>query len=169
MTVLPDVLEKGLKVVFCGTAVGYKAAQVGAFFAGRGNLFWEILHKTSLTPRKLKPEEFRTLTSYRMGLTDLVKTRAGSDKSLRPSDFEIDKFCSKIKEYSPKVIAFNGKKAAKMFFGRRSVDYGGPQEDKQKRIGNTVIFVLPSTAGTARGYWDDSYWMKLANFVNKRC
>ena len=43
MTVLPDVLEPGLTVVFCGTAVGATSAQVRAYYAGRGNRFWEVL------------------------------------------------------------------------------------------------------------------------------
>jgi TDG/mug DNA glycosylase family protein len=39
MTVLPDVLEPGLRVVFCGTAVGAMSTQVGAYYAGCGNQF----------------------------------------------------------------------------------------------------------------------------------
>jgi TDG/mug DNA glycosylase family protein len=40
MSVLPDVLKPGLKVVFCGTAVGNKSARASAYYAGRGNQFW---------------------------------------------------------------------------------------------------------------------------------
>ena len=43
MVVLPDVLERGLKVVFCGTALGPTSAQVGAYYAGPGNQFWDVL------------------------------------------------------------------------------------------------------------------------------
>jgi TDG/mug DNA glycosylase family protein len=164
MTVLPDLLEPGLIVVFCGTAVGSISAQVGAYYAGPGNQFWEVLAQTGLTPCKVKPHEFRTLLKYGIGLTDLAKIRSGSDKAISPSDFDVPDFCSKIRGFCPKVIAFNGKKAAKAFFGC-SVDYGGPKRDE--RIGNTAIFVLPSTAGAARGYWDKSYWRKLADFISK--
>jgi len=166
MTVLPDVLEPGLMVVFCGTAVGAMSAQVGAYYAGRGNLFWEVLDRTGLTPRKLDPREFVTLPKHRVGLTDLAKIHSGSDKAISSSDFDIPRFCSKIKKFTPKVVAFNGKTSAKVFFGY-SVDCGGPRRDE--RLGETVIFVLPSTSAAARKYWDESRWRELADFVdNKR-
>ena len=62
--VLPDVLERGLKVVFCGTAVGPTSAQVGAYYAGPGNQFWDVLFRLGVTPRWLRPDEFKTLLGY---------------------------------------------------------------------------------------------------------
>ena len=61
MPILPDLLPHNLKVVFCGTAAGTQSAQAGAYYAGRGNKFWRILHETGLTPRQLAPHEFPTL------------------------------------------------------------------------------------------------------------
>ena len=55
---LPDVVLPGLKVVFCGTAAGTRSAQVGAYYAGRGNKFWRTLFQVGLTPRPLDPHEF---------------------------------------------------------------------------------------------------------------
>jgi len=46
MAVLPDYLAPGLKVVFCGTAVGEQSAARGHYFAGRGNDFWRLLDQT---------------------------------------------------------------------------------------------------------------------------
>ncbi|MCX6741231.1 MAG: mismatch-specific DNA-glycosylase, partial [Candidatus Parcubacteria bacterium] len=37
--ILPDVLEKGLRIVFCGTAVGDRSAKRRCYYAGRGNKF----------------------------------------------------------------------------------------------------------------------------------
>jgi TDG/mug DNA glycosylase family protein len=164
MIVLPDILEHELRVVFCGTAVGAKSAQVKAYYAGPGNQFWEILSRTGLTPHKLDPKEFHSLPKYGLGLTDLVKIRSGSDKTLSSSDFDIPGFCSKIKKFKPKIVAFNGKTAAKAFFGR-SVDYGGPKHDE--RLIETYIFVLPSTSAAARRYWDRSHWINLAGYAQK--
>jgi hypothetical protein len=52
--------------------------------------------------------------------------------------------------------------------GRRKtpLDSGGPNRDN--RIGDTVIFVLPSTSGVAQKYWNESHWIQLADFVKKR-
>ena len=57
-TVLPDLLTPGLRVVFCGIAVGTPSARRGAY-AGSGNQFWSVLARVGLTPRQLAPAEFR--------------------------------------------------------------------------------------------------------------
>ena len=161
---LPDVLKPNLNVVFCGTAAGARSARVSAYYAGIGNQFWEVLFRTGLTSHKFAPQEFPALPEYGLGLTDLAKTRSGADEVLSPSDFDIISFCTKIKQFSPKVVAFNGKTAAKVFFGCQS-NYGGPIFDE--RLSGTAIFVLPSTSAAARKYWDDSYWCALSDFVRK--
>lgn len=161
MVVLPDVLELGLKVVFCGTAVGKRSGELGQYYAGRGNRFWEILCDIGLTPRKLAPSEFRILPQYGIGLTDLVKNRAGNDNSLNPVDYDVCNFRSTIEKFAPAAIAFNGKSAAQVFLGY-GVNYGRQCE----RIGQTAIFVLPSTSAAARRYWDTKFWEELADFVS---
>jgi TDG/mug DNA glycosylase family protein len=159
--VLPDVLQLGLKVVFCGTAVGDRSAQRGAYYAGPGNRFWEILTETGLTPHRLYPEEYPSLPEFRIGLTDLVKRRSGQDVRLSVGDFDIPRFRAKIAKYAPKAVGFNGKKAAMIFIGTNRIAYGQQRE----RIGETAIFVLPSTSGAARGYWDPKHWQELAVFI----
>jgi len=57
--ILPDVLEPGLRVVFCGTAAGVVSAAKRVYYAGRGNSFWPTLHEIGLTPRQFEPMEFR--------------------------------------------------------------------------------------------------------------
>ncbi len=163
-TVLPDVLQPRLRVVFCGTAVGAVSARVGAYYAGHANQFWKVLFRIGLTPRRLDPYEFWTLPTYGLGLTDLVKTRSGSDKAISSSDFDILGFCSKINRFSPKVVAFNGKASARAFLDY-AAGYGGPKRDS--RIRETVIFVLPSTSAAAGRFWEESYWRELADFANR--
>ena len=161
--VLNDVLERGMKVVFCGTAVGDQSARRGAYYAGPGNQFWPILAETGLTPYRLLPEQYPSLVKFRIGLTDLVKGRAGRDTVLAAHDFDVESFKAKIEKFAPKAVGFNGKKAAEVFFGRTGIE-SGLQEN---RIGKTAIFVLPSTSGAARGYWDPEYWWELARFVSE--
>ena len=106
MSVLPDVLGSGLKIVSCGTAVGTESAQAGAYYAKPGNQFWSVLHRVGLTPRQLVPQEFRTLSQYGIGLTDLVKMRSGSDDSLVESDFDSKRLCAAILQFAPRALAF---------------------------------------------------------------
>ena len=164
MDILPDLVKPGLKVIFCGTAAGNVAARHHAYYAGPGNQFWSVLFRLGLTSRQLNPHEFHELTEFGIGLTDLAKRNSGADKDITLSDFDIPGFCSKIQKYRPMVVAFNGKKSAGVFFGN-SVDYGGPKRDK--RIGETMIFVLPSTSAAARKFWDESYWKELADYMQK--
>lgn len=158
--VLPDTFQPDLKVVFCGTAAGERSAELGAYYAGPGNQFWSVLHRIDLTPRQLKPEEFGSLAKYDIGLTDLAKKISGADDTLHPRHFDSISLVKKIEKVHPRALAFNGKRAAQEFYGR-GVDYGCQVE----AIAGTIIFVLPSTSGAARGFWDERYWSELAAYV----
>ncbi len=158
--VLPDVLTPDLRVVFCGTAAGKVSAAKRAYYAGPGNRFWPTLHEIKLTPRRLAPSEFPRVLDFGIGLTDVAKTVSGADSDLPRHGFDPIGLRQKITTLVPKVLAFNGKRAAKEFFGG-SVSYGRQSE----RVGSTVVFVLPSTSGAARRYWDVSYWLELGKFA----
>lgn len=158
--VLPDTLRSGLNVVFCGTAAGNRSAQVKAYYAGRGNQFWAVLYRIGLTPYQLRPDEYHKLPDYGVGLTDLAKHEHGNDSGLKKTAFDVKQFVKTIEDVRPKVIAFNGKRAAQEFFGH-SVSYG----IQKARIGATEIFVLPSTSGAARCYWNEQHWVDLARYI----
>jgi TDG/mug DNA glycosylase family protein len=161
MPILPDILQSNLKVIFCGTAAGTMSARLGAYYANPGNKFWRILYETGLTPRQLTPQEFPTLPQYGLGLTDLAQHTFGNDSDLRPTDFDVEAFRAKMLRYAPRAIAFNSKRAAQEFFGRKTVGYGQQPET----LGTSAIFILPSTSGLACGAWDATYWHGLAAFV----
>lgn len=160
--VLPDVLAADLRVVFCGTAVGERSAERQAYYAGPGNQFWPTLYKVGLIPVKLVPEEYATLPIYGIGLTDLVKISSGSDQSLLKSHYDVPGFRAKIEACAPRAVAFNGKKAAETALGR-SVRYG----KQSAQIGTSEVWVLPSTSGAARGFWDVTHWQRLADYLQK--
>lgn len=162
MEVLPDLLQRGLKVVFCGTAVGNRSARVGAYYAQPTNQFRAVLHRVGLTPRQLRPEEYPSLLRYGIGLTDLVKTVSGNDSALRKKTLDVVALRKKLEQAAPRAIAFNGKRAA-MEFLRRPVEYGLQPET----VGSSAVFVLPSTSGAARRYWNEQYWLELAEYVGR--
>lgn len=162
MTVLPDVLEPGLSIVFCGTAAGSASARARAYYAGPGNRFWDMLFETGLTPKRLEPSQFRDVTAYGIGLTDVVKTASGSDASLPATAFDPERLRERILDLKPGILAFNGKRSAKSFLDVTKVEYG-PQA---AQLGSTALFVLPSTSGAARGFWQPRYWHELAEHVH---
>jgi TDG/mug DNA glycosylase family protein len=156
-SVLPDVLEPGLRVVFCGTAAGTASARARAYYAGPGNSFWPALYETGLTPVPLEPAEFARLPSFGIGLTDICKVSFGSDESVGTGEFDVTGLQERIARVEPAIVAFNGKNAAR---GALESAVGfGPQEE---RIGGAAAWVLPSTSGAARRYWDSGPWHELA-------
>jgi TDG/mug DNA glycosylase family protein len=156
-------LAPGLRLVVCGSAAGTRSAELGAYYAGPGNQFWGMLHRVGLTPRLLRPAEFRGVAEYGIGLTDIVKKSFGADSSLRPGDFDRDALRQRIEIYQPGVLAFNGKRAASAFFGG-SVAYG---YQRGQDVGTTRIYVAPSTSGAARGFWDEDLWRLVAEAVDQ--
>lgn len=155
--VLPDLLRPGLRVVFCGTAAGTASAKARAYYAGPGNSFWTALHATGLTPALLEPAEFARLPEFGIGLTDICKVRHGSDAEVGTVEFDVDGLQARIAAAEPANLAFNGKNAARGAL-ERPVELG-PQEEQ---IGGAAVWVLPSTSGAARGYWDIGPWEELA-------
>ena len=78
-------------------------------------------------------------------------------------DFDSDALRWKININAPRAFAFNGKRAAQEFYGNKKIELG----KQERRIGQTAVWVLPSTSGASNGYWDLAYWQALADFVNK--
>ena len=155
---LRDVLVPGLRVAFCGTTPGTASARARAYYAGPGNAFWKTLHQTGLTPVELAPAEFARLPEFGIGLTDICKVIYGSDEEVGTVEFDVDGLRERIAAVEPAYLAFNGKNAARGVL-EQAVDLG-PQEEQ---IGGAAVWVLPSTSGAARRYWDIGPWQELAD------
>ncbi|MDE0305698.1 MAG: mismatch-specific DNA-glycosylase [Albidovulum sp.] len=160
---LPDVIEGDLILLICGSAASRRSAETGNYYAGPRNRFWSTLFEIGLTPYRLEPKDFAKLPKFGIGLTDLAKKYSGSDSRLRIEDDDPSSLLANINRIRPPVLAFNGKRAAKSFLETERVSYG-----RQKYgVGDTVIFVLPSTSGAAARYWDIRYWHELANLIRQ--
>jgi len=155
--VLPDLLPPGLELAFCGTAAGTASARAKAYYAGPGNAFWPTLYETGLTPELLAPDEYGRLPEFGIGLTDICKVRHGSDAEVGTAEFDVDGLLARLAMAEPARLAFNGKNAARGAL-ERDVAFG-PQDEL---LGGAELWVLPSTSGAARRYWDIEPWRKLA-------
>jgi len=164
---LKDVLKENLDVVFCGTAKGKASALKGYYYAGQGNKFYYILHSAGFTLKKLLPTECYTINEHGIGLTDLVHTEYGNDNEISKESYEVDLFLEKMKHFKPRYIAFTSKAAASFAFGFKGItsiiEYGL----QNQRIGESQVFVLPSTSGSARAYWDEKYWFELKTLISR--
>ena len=166
MPKLDDLLQDRLSLVICGTAASKESAEQGAYYAGRGNKFWATLHEVGLTDGVLRPEQFRLLLNYGIGLTDVAKTYAGMDREIPNHAFDAECLVTKLCESKPKVVCFNGKEAAKRFFRIRSVEFGEYYAGHLNLPG-VRYFVAPSTSGNARRFWCLDKWSELAVIVRK--
>ncbi len=157
MSILPDILEPGLDIVFCGSAAGAVSARVGAYYAGPGNAFWPTLHRVGLTPERLEPHRFAELPRWGLGLTDLCQTASGADTDLPSGTDDPAALRAKVERFRPRCLAFVGKRPARVFLERPAET--GPQPET---VGETAIWVLPSPSGAARRWWDEAPWRALA-------
>jgi len=157
--ILNDVLKPNLDIVFCGSAVSEASAIRQAYYAGPGNQFYPVLYKAKLIPNPIEPKNYEQLLDHNLGLTDMVKHTSGNDNVLVDDDFDIQGFKQKILKFQPKIVCFNGKKAAATFFNTKTkyINYGL----QTGTIGETKLYVAPSTSGSARRFWDERFWFKL--------
>jgi TDG/mug DNA glycosylase family protein len=155
VAILPDVLPPGLRLVVCGTAPGTRSARDQAYYAHPQNEFWALLHRAGVTPHRMAPHDYPQLPRHGVGLTDICKHAFGADSDLERADFDAAGLAARIAAAAPALLIFNGKFAAKNFFGRARVDYGMQSET----IDATRIWVAPSTSKLARRYWDERLWI----------
>ena len=154
---VPDVLEPGLRVVFCGINPGFVSAAAAAHFANPRNDFWGLLADAGLTPRLLRPDEQFEALEYGIGLTNAAARTTRGSGDLRRADFDRERFERLVAELEPRAFAFVGKEAYRGLFGERPEH--GPQ---QRTVGDTGLFVLPSTspANAAVPYAERLRWFE---------
>jgi double-stranded uracil-DNA glycosylase len=140
-------------VIFCGINPGFVSAAAGAHFANPRNDFWRLLHAAGFTPRLLEPGEQFEALRYGIGLTNAAYRTTKGSGDLRRGDFAgaAERLERLARDLRPGAIAFVGKEAYRGAFGERPEL--GLQE---RRLGDTLLFVLPSTspANAAVG-WDE--------------
>ncbi|QWT21942.1 mismatch-specific DNA-glycosylase [Bacillus sp. NP157] len=161
--VLPDVLQPGLRLVFCGTAAGTRSARDGAYYAHPGNMFWRAVHAVGLTPRLLAPAEYPLMIGFGIGFTDLAKFHHGNDNQLPSDAFDVDALRRKIERFAPRAIAFTSKHAGIAALGKRTAIGAQPAT-----FGGARAWVLPSPSGQARGSWNLATWQAMADEVTRQ-
>ena len=137
------MLAPGLDVVFCGINPGRVSAAAEAHFANPRNDFWRLLHAAGFTARLFEPSEQHALLPHGIGLTNAAHRTTKGSGDLRKGDFagSAERLEQMAHELRPRVIAFVGKEGYRGTFGERA-ELGL----QQRRLGATLLFVLPSTS-----------------------
>jgi double-stranded uracil-DNA glycosylase len=140
---VPDVLAPGLRVVFVGINPGRVSAAARAHFANPRNDFWRLLHAAGFTSRLLEPHEQFSLLDEGVGVTNAAYRTTPGSGDLRRSDFDgsAERLARIADELHPAWLGFVGKEAYRGTFNERP-ELGV----QQQTLGNTRLFVLPSTS-----------------------
>jgi len=147
---LPDVIEYGLSVLFCGINPGMRAASTGHHFAGRGNRFWRVLHRAGFTKEEFRPENDRQLLQLGFGLTTAVSRATARADELSKAEIQAAaaQFELKIQHYAPGFVAFLGKMALAEMSGKRDIEWGL----QASKFGGARVWVLPNPSGLNRAF-----------------
>ena len=150
---VPDVLASDLDVVFCGINPGFHSDAKAAHFANPRNDFWRLLHAAGFTPTLVDPADQHDVLRYGVGITNAAYRTTRGSSDLRKGDFagSAERLERLAVDLRPRAIGFVGKEAYRGPFGGRPAH--GLVE---RRLGTTLLFVLPSTSpANAAVPWDE--------------
>jgi double-stranded uracil-DNA glycosylase len=147
---VPDVIGRGLGVLFCGINPGLYSAAVEHHFARPGNRFWPALHRAGFTDRLLDPSEERHLLELGYGITNIVARATAAAGELSADELQQGgrQLTAKVRKYAPRYLAILGIGAFRQAFSRPHAATG-PQD---LRIGDTRVWVLPNPSGLNAHY-----------------
>ena len=147
---MPDVIAPDLRVLFCGINPGLYTAAVGHHFARPGNRFWPALFAAGFTDRLVSPFDELELLEHGYGVTNVVmRATATADELTREELREGGKrLVRKVRRYRPAFLAVLGLGAYRAAWDQPKAVIG----EQEKRIGETVVWVLPNPSGLNAHY-----------------
>lgn len=147
---VPDVVEPGVRLLFCGINPGRWSGAVGHHFAHPGNRFWKALHLAGLTRELLSPADERRLAEGALGVTNLVARTTATAAEISVDELRAgsDALARTVRAYRPQVVAFLGLGAYRTAYGRPWARVG-PQAET---IADAAIWVLPNPSGLQATY-----------------
>jgi TDG/mug DNA glycosylase family protein len=144
MKTLPDYLRKGMKLVIVGCNPTESSVRVGHYYAGRDNPFWPALYEGKVVPEPFDYHDDKRVIEFGIGMTDLVKKPTKTPDQLGREDFAEGRIVlsQKLEEFTPHVVAFNGKSVFEQF-AQRKCTYGL----QKGTLYGARVYVLPATTG----------------------
>ena len=155
-----------MKLVIVGCNPSESSVRAGHYYSGRGNQFWPMLYESGVVPESFDYPDDRRIIEFGIGLTDLVKKPTRGAEELTREDFAEGRIVlsQKLGEFTPRVVAFNGKIVYEQF-AQRKCKYGL----QKVNLYGAQVYVLPSTSGrNARGKGARlKHFRKLAKLVDR--
>jgi len=158
----PDILAKGLDVIFCGLNPAASAAGSGHNFSHRNNRFWAVLQLSGFTDVRLQPHDESRLLEFGCGITAVVGRPTKRADEVSPEEFLKARlgFETKIRRYASRSIAFLGKRALSTMIGQPDVEWGRQPTE----FAGTMAWVLPNPSGLNRSFSLDALVAAYSEF-----
>jgi double-stranded uracil-DNA glycosylase len=158
----PDILARGLDVIFCGLNPAASAAGAGHNFSSRSNRFWTVLQLAAFTDVRLQPQDESRLLEYGCGITAVVGRPTKRADEVSPEEFLKARlgFETKIRRYAPRSIAFLGKRALSTMIGQPNVEWGRQPTE----FAGTMAWVLPNPSGLNKSFSLDALVAAYSEF-----
>jgi TDG/mug DNA glycosylase family protein len=153
---LPDLLRRGLDVVFIGINPGLYSARQGHYFARRTNRFWPAFSRSRLSAAAreglgvaaLEPRHDAMLLDFGIGFTDVAKRPTGNAAELAPGELAaaVPALVEKLRATMPRIACFHGVTGYRPF---RRAAFATAAETvalglQDETIGGTRLFVVPN-------------------------
>jgi TDG/mug DNA glycosylase family protein len=147
--VASDLLESGLRLVFCGYNPSLTSGSSGHHYAHPGNRFWRVLFASGITGRLYKPEEDALLLGIGIGFTNLVSrpTRRADELTREEIRAGILALQEKLEQFQPTVVVYTGIGVYRWFRATLKISWG--VQDNAAVPGVTDV-VVPSPSGLNR-------------------
>jgi G:T/U-mismatch repair DNA glycosylase len=174
---LPEVLIQNLRVIFVGANVAEVSDELGFYYLGPKNRFWDMLEYAGISSAPIiSPSDRKALVDakhtgvlndlykqfffekkesallkLRIGLTDLNRRLVVShddDPSAEPTIEDIRKFVKKVEKYRPNIVAFTI--APDVFEKWFKPLYPSASRERGRQafmIGSSEIWLIGSTSG----------------------
>ena len=142
---VPDLIARGLAVLFCGINPGLYSAATAHHFARPGNRFWRAIRDAGFTDGLIHPWEERRLLELGIGITNLVPRATAGAAELTAAELRRGRarLAAKVGRYRPRCLAVLGIGAYRTAFARPRATFGLQEET----IRGTAIWVLPNPSG----------------------
>jgi G:T/U-mismatch repair DNA glycosylase len=177
---LSEILTQNMNILFVGSTISEMSDELGFYYLGPNNTFWDLLEFARITPVSLVSSSERKvlmnakkdgvlndiykqlfferketqLLKHGIGLTDLNRRRVvrnDDDPAAKPTTDDVQRFVRKVEKYRPKILAFATN--VETFENAFKPNYPAATRQRGKQdflIGNSEVWLLGSTSGRVK-------------------
>jgi len=139
---LADTVGPGMRLLVCGLNPSVYSADAGLPFARAGNRYWRAALDAGIVSRDRDPRH--ALVVDGVGMTDLVKRATPRADALAVAEYRagVERVARLAEWLQPRAICFVG-----LAGWRAAVDRTAVAGEQPIRLGDSSVYVMPSTSG----------------------